>query len=151
MQSFKKLKKGDQIAIVSPSFAAPGRWPHVYELALQRMRDVFQLEPVEFSATKKLGASKEERAADLIAAFANPKIKAVMASLGGDDQVTYARHLPPTPFQNNPKPFFGYSGLLSTPPNAQSISATLESASVDGNIEAFGLLMRNSMKMQPAI
>ena len=27
----------------------------------------------------------------------------------GDDQVTYARHLPRAPFQNNPKPFFGYS------------------------------------------
>jgi muramoyltetrapeptide carboxypeptidase LdcA involved in peptidoglycan recycling len=107
--TLKKLKKDDKIAIVSPSFAAPGRWPHVYELCLQRMRDVFQLEPVEFPATKKLGASKQERAADLIAAFENREIKAVMASLGGDDQVTYISHLPAAPFQNNPKPFFGYS------------------------------------------
>jgi muramoyltetrapeptide carboxypeptidase LdcA involved in peptidoglycan recycling len=55
------LKKGDKVAILSPSFAAPGAWPHVYELGLKRLKDIFGLEPVEFSTTKKIGASKEER------------------------------------------------------------------------------------------
>lgn len=105
----KKLKPGDKIAIVSPSFAAPGRWPDVYELSKKRMRDIFKLEPVEFPATKKIGSSKEERISDLIAAFENPEIKAVMASLGGDDQVTYIKNLPAEPFKNNAKPFFGFS------------------------------------------
>ena len=104
-----KLKKGDKIAIVSPSFAAPGRWPDVYELCKKRMREIFELEAVELPATKKIGASKEERSHDLIAAFENPDIKAVMASLGGDDQVTYIKNLPVEPFKNNPKPFFGFS------------------------------------------
>lgn len=104
-----KLKKGDKVAIVSPSFAAPGKWPHVYELALKRLREVFELEPVEFSVTKKLGASKEERSKDLIDAFENKEIKAVIASLGGDDQITYIKNLPPEPFKTNPKMFFGFS------------------------------------------
>ncbi|PIR61826.1 MAG: LD-carboxypeptidase [Candidatus Pacebacteria bacterium CG10_big_fil_rev_8_21_14_0_10_44_11] len=104
-----KLNKGDKVAIVSPSFAAPGKWPHVYELGLQRVKDVFGLVPVEFPATKKLGASKEERSNDLIDAFENKEIKAVIASLGGDDQITYIKNLPKEPFINNPKPFFGYS------------------------------------------
>lgn len=86
-----KLKAGDRVAIVSPSFAAPGKWPHVYELGLQRIKDIFGLVPVEFPATKKLGASKEERSKDLIDAFENKEIKAVIASLGGDDQVTYIK------------------------------------------------------------
>ena len=64
-----KLTKGDKVAILSPSFAAPGRWPHVYELGLKRIREVFELEPVEFPTTKKVGASKEERAKDLMDAF----------------------------------------------------------------------------------
>jgi muramoyltetrapeptide carboxypeptidase LdcA involved in peptidoglycan recycling len=73
------------------------------------VRDVFGLEPAEFPATKKLGASKEERAKDLIAAFKDKEIKAVVSSLGGDDQITYIKNLPTEPFVNNPKPFFGYS------------------------------------------
>lgn len=104
-----KLKRGDKVAIVSPSFAAPGKWPHVYELAIKRLREVFELEPVEFPATKKLGASQEERAADLIDAFQDKEIKAVVASLGGNDQVTYIKNLPAEPFVQNPKPFLGFS------------------------------------------
>lgn len=109
MIQLQKLKKGDKVAILSPSFAAPGKWPHVYELGLRRVREIFELEPVEFPATKKLGASKEERSKDLIDAFENPEIKAVITSLGGDDQVTYVKNLPTGPFIKNPKPFFGYS------------------------------------------
>lgn len=104
-----KLKVGDKVAILSPSFAAPGKWPHVYELGLKRVREVFGLDPVEFPATKKLSASKEERANDLIAAFEDKEIKAVISSLGGDDQITYIKNLPVEPFIKNPKPFFGYS------------------------------------------
>ncbi len=105
----EKLKKGDKVAILSPSFAAPGKWPDVYQLGLKRLREVFGLEPVEFPCTSKIGASGEERAKDLIDAFENKEIKAVIASLGGDDQVTYVKNLPKEPFVNNPKPFFGYS------------------------------------------
>ncbi len=104
-----KLKPGNKVAILSPSFAAPGRWPDVYQLGLQRVRDVFGLEPVEFPATAKIGASAEERSRDLIAAFEDPSIKGVITSLGGNDQVTYVKNLPKEPFMNNPKPFFGFS------------------------------------------
>ncbi|MDP2655063.1 MAG: LD-carboxypeptidase [bacterium] len=109
MAQLPKLKKGDKVAILSPSFAAPGMWPHVYELGLKNLRDVFGLEPVEFSATKKIGASGEERSRDLEVAFADKNIKAVITSLGGNDQVTYIKNLKPDIFVNNPKPFFGYS------------------------------------------
>lgn len=109
MQKLPKLQKGDKVAIVSPSFAAPALWPHVYELGLKRIRDVFGLEPVAFPATAKLDATTEEKAQDLIAAFSDPEIKAVISTLGGDIQVTYIKHLPCDPFLDNPKPFFGFS------------------------------------------
>lgn len=104
-----KLKKGDKVAVLSPSLAAPGIWPWVYDLGCQRLKDIFGLETVEFPATKKIGASGKERTKDLIDAFENKEIKAVIASLGGDDQITYIKNLPEKPFINNPKPFFGYS------------------------------------------
>lgn len=108
-KKLSKLKRGDKVAILSPSFAAPGVWPHVHELGLKRLREIFELVPVEFPSTRKVGASKEERSADLIAAFEDKEIKAVITTLGGDDQVTYIKKLPSAPFADNPKPFFGYS------------------------------------------
>lgn len=109
MVKLQKLQRGDKIAVLSPSFAAPALFPKVFELGLQRIRDEFGLKPVEYPTTRKLNASTEERARDLIAAFSNPEIKAVIASIGGDDQVTYIYKMAPEIFQKNPKPFFGYS------------------------------------------
>lgn len=107
--SLPKLHKGDKVAILSPSFAAPGRWPHMYELGCKRLQELFGLQPVAFDATAQLGASYAERTKDLVAAFEREDIKAVIASLGGNDQVMYVKDLPTEPFQHHPKPFFGFS------------------------------------------
>lgn len=109
MQKLPKLKLGDKVAVLSPSFAGAGRWPNVFEFGLKRLEDIFGLVPIEYPTTRKIGASATERSADLIAAFSDPTIKAVFASIGGNDQVTYIKNLPPEPFVQNPKPFFGYS------------------------------------------
>lgn len=109
MKKLQKLQKGDKVAVLSPSFAAPAIFPKVFELGLQRIRDEFGLEPVEYPTTRKLNASAEDRARDLIAAFSDPEIKAVIACIGGDDQVTYIHKMPPEVFLENPKPFLGYS------------------------------------------
>ncbi len=109
MITLSKLKPHDKVAVLSPSFAGPGRFPAVCDLGIRRLREIFELEPVEYPTTRKLGASSEERARDLVAAFSDPEIKAVIATIGGDDQVTYIKNLPVEPFVNNPKPFFGYS------------------------------------------
>lgn len=109
MKRLNKLNIGDKVAILSPSFAAPGKWPHVYDLGLKRLTEIFGLIPIEYPTTKNIGASKEARTKDLIAAFTDNEIKAVISTLGGDDQVTYIKDLPSEPFFKNPKPFFGYS------------------------------------------
>jgi hypothetical protein len=93
MKKLIKLKKGEKVAIVSPSFAASAVWPHVHELGLKRLREVLELEPVEYPATAKLDATTEEKSADLIAAFSDPDIKAVISTLGGDIQVTYIKKI----------------------------------------------------------
>ena len=109
MKKLQKLQKGDKVAVLSPSFAAPAIFPKVFELGLQRMRDIFGLIPIEYSTTRKLNANTKERARDLMAAFSNPEIKAVFTSIGGDDQVAYVYKMTPEIFVKNPKPFFGYS------------------------------------------
>jgi muramoyltetrapeptide carboxypeptidase LdcA involved in peptidoglycan recycling len=112
VKSFVSLAKpapGDRVAVVSPSAALPGLFPHVHELGLARLRGVFGLEPVEYPTTRQFGASYEARARDLTAAFADPGVKAVLCSIGGEDQIGLIRHLDPAVFAANPKPFFGYS------------------------------------------
>lgn len=103
-----KLSPGDRVAVVSPSFAAPALFPAVHELAMRRLREEFGLEPVEFPTTRR-SATPRERAADLMAAWADPSIRAVLATIGGDDQITVLPHLDPAVFRADPKPFFGYS------------------------------------------
>ncbi|MEU5820187.1 S66 peptidase family protein [Streptomyces sp. NPDC047803] len=104
-----KPRPGDRVAVLSPSSGLPGLLPLPYELGLRRLREDFGLEPVEYPATRKMGSTPQERAADLHAAFADPEIKAVIASIGGDDQITLLPHLDRDLLRANPKPFFGYS------------------------------------------
>jgi len=104
-----KVAPGDRVAIVSPSYAAPGVFPAIHELAMDRLRTALGVVPVEFPTTRRPHATPADRAADLHAAFADPTIRAVMASIGGDDQITVVPHLDVSVVAANPKPFFGYS------------------------------------------
>ncbi|MGK5680477.1 S66 family peptidase [Actinoplanes sp. URMC 104] len=109
MDAPRKVKPGDRVAVVSPSWAGPGVFLAVHEQALRRIRAELGLEPVELPTTRTPGSSPAERAADLMAAYADPAIRAVFASIGGDDEITVLPHLDPAPFRADPKPFFGYS------------------------------------------
>ncbi|MFC9509680.1 S66 peptidase family protein [Streptomyces sp. NPDC057002] len=104
-----KPSPGDRIAVISPSSGLPGLFPLPYELGLERLRKEYGLEPVEYPATRKMGSSPRERAADIHSAFADPDIKAVIASIGGDDQITVLPLLDRELIRANPKPFFGMS------------------------------------------
>lgn len=105
----RKAVAGDKVAVVSPSFAAPGAAPAVHEQAMARLAALTGLEPVEYPTTRELGASARRRAADLDAAFGDPSIRAVVATIGGDDQITVVPHLDPALVRADPKPFLGYS------------------------------------------
>jgi muramoyltetrapeptide carboxypeptidase LdcA involved in peptidoglycan recycling len=104
-----KPSPGDRVAVVSPSAGLPGLFPRPYELGLARLREHFGLEPVEYPTTRRMGTTPRERADDIHAAFADPDIKAVVASIGGDDQITVLPFLDRELIRANPKPFFGMS------------------------------------------
>jgi muramoyltetrapeptide carboxypeptidase LdcA involved in peptidoglycan recycling len=76
-----KTRTGDHVAVVSPSFAAPGVAPLVHEQAMLRLADLTGLVPVEYPTTRQVGASAQDRARDLNDAFADPQIRAVLAPL----------------------------------------------------------------------
>jgi muramoyltetrapeptide carboxypeptidase LdcA involved in peptidoglycan recycling len=109
MRTPPKLHPGDHVAVVSPSWAGAGVFPEVHEVGLRVLRDELDLVPVEYPTTRKVGASARERADDLNTAFADPDIRAVMAVIGGDDQISVLPHLDQDAIGANPKAFFGYS------------------------------------------
>ncbi len=97
-----------RVAVLSPSAPSASLFPQVFDLGLERMREV-GLEPVELPTTRAPAASPEERARDIVAAFADPSIEAVVAAIGGDDQLKVLPHLDADVLRANPKPFYGYS------------------------------------------
>jgi muramoyltetrapeptide carboxypeptidase LdcA involved in peptidoglycan recycling len=99
---------GGRVAVLSPSWAAPELYPAVHEQALQRLRDVVGVDPVEYPSTRRT-ASAEERARDLMAAFADTSVGGILATIGGDDQITVLRHLDPDVVRQHPTRFLGYS------------------------------------------
>lgn len=105
----RPLRPGDAVAVLSPSWGGPAMFPATFELGLQRLREVFGLEVVEYPTTRASAATPAERAADLHAAFADPNVAGIVASIGGADQLKVLAHLDPELLQANPKPFFGYS------------------------------------------
>lgn len=104
-----KPSPGDRVAVVSPSAGLPAIFPEVYELGLRRLRDDLGLVPVEYPTTRIMDADPRDRARDLTAAFADPSIRAVLATIGGDDQLTVLPYLDDDVIRANPKPYLGYS------------------------------------------
>lgn len=109
MLTAPKLVPGDRVAVLSPAFAAPAVAPTLHEQAMRRLEELTGLIPVEYATTRELGASPEARAADVNAAFADPSIRAILATIGGDDQILVVPHLDPALPVADPKPFVGYS------------------------------------------
>jgi muramoyltetrapeptide carboxypeptidase LdcA involved in peptidoglycan recycling len=100
---------GDFVAVLSPSAGLPGVFPLPYELGLARLREEFTLVPVEYPTTRQPGSSPADRARDINAAFADPSVKAIIASIGGEDQLKVLPHLDAALIAANPKPFLGFS------------------------------------------
>ena len=104
-----KASPGDHVAVISPSFAAAGAFPEVHEQAMRRLTEVTGLIPVEYPTTRQVGATATARAADVNAAFADPRIRGILAVIGGDDQITVIPHLDADLARADPKPFLGTS------------------------------------------
>lgn len=107
--SLPKLRKGDQVAVISPSAGLPGIFPWVQDLGLKRLQEVFNLVPKEYPTTRLMGSSLTDRAKDVMSAFSDPKNKAVFTSIGGTDQIKLIKYLDSKIIIKNPKPFFGFS------------------------------------------
>ena len=73
------------------------------------MEELLNVEVVEYPTTAAMNASPADRARDFNAALADPQIRAIFTTVGGDDQIRITRFLDPVLARRDPKPVFGYS------------------------------------------
>ena len=111
----ERLRRGDKVAIVSLSKGMLGekQYLHKYELGKKRLEEKFGLEvitmPNALKGIEYLYNHPEKRAEDLMAAFKDKSIKAIICAIGGDDTIRLLPYIDYDIIKNNPKIFMGFS------------------------------------------
>ena len=107
------LRAGDTVGVVSPSWGGAARFPWVLDRAVENLRKHFRLHVKEFPYTRAdpdhLYHHPEDRARDVMTAFEDPEVAAVVSVIGGDDSMRILPYLEPGVFQRHPKILLGYS------------------------------------------
>ena len=107
-----RVKAGDTVAIVSPSFGAVGRWPHRVERASGYLHSLglnVRVMPNAGRSDSWASAPPEDRVQDLHAAFADHEITVVLTGIGGNHSNQLLPFLDFELMREHPKIFQGYS------------------------------------------
>lgn len=108
-----KLNRGDRIGVVSPSTPAPPGDPQL-DRGVRFLEDMgFQVTLGQHVSSNSWGyaASPQEKAADINALFADPAVRAILCSQGGDTANACLPYLDWTLIAGNPKVFLGISDI----------------------------------------
>ena len=111
----RHLSPGDRVAVVSLSSGSLGEPDriHKYYLAKERLASEFGLEliamPNALRGRDYIYEHPEARAADLMDAFRDPSIRAVISAIGGDDTIRLLPYVDFDVLHDNPKIFTGFS------------------------------------------
>ncbi len=108
----KQLRKGDTVAVLSPSWGGPAVCTEVYENGLKTLKNL-GLKIKEFPSARKspeyLHDNPEFRAKDINKAFSDSEVKGIFTSIGGDDSIRILPFLDLDTITSNPKIFIGFS------------------------------------------
>ncbi len=110
------LQKGDTVATVSLSWGGAGLFTNRYYQGKSQFEKAFDVHIVEMSHTldtpDDIYKHPEHRLDDLMSAFQDDNIKAILTTIGGDDTIRLLRLMNEKHFdiiRNNPKIFLGMS------------------------------------------
>ena len=109
-----RVRPGDTVAIVSPSFGAVGRWPHRVERATAYLKSLgleVRLMPNAARSESWISAPAEARVADLHDAFLDTSVSVVLAGIGGNHSNQLLPLLDYDLVRSNPKVFQGLSDI----------------------------------------
>lgn len=105
------LQKGDEVRIISPS----GKIDPIYiDRAVERIKGwglSVSLGKTAKAAYGRFGGTLEERLSDLVAAFEEKSVKAILCSRGGYGVMQLLDKIPVDIIKNNPKWVIGYSDI----------------------------------------
>src|SRR5215469_13546079 len=103
------LRPGDHVAAVSLSWGGPHLFPLRYDAGKRQLEQAFGVTVVEgrhaMADVAWLAEHPEARASDLMEAFADPSIRAIISTIGGDDSIRLLPFLDSVLIRNNPKIF----------------------------------------------
>ncbi|CAM4306672.1 S66 family peptidase [Pseudoalteromonas byunsanensis] len=106
------LQSGSTIAVVSPSWGGPATFPHIYQQGIDNLVSLgFNVKPYPTATmdADTLFQNPKVRADDINAAFLDPEIDAIIATIGGSDSARILKYLDLETISQNPKLYMGYS------------------------------------------
>ena len=107
-----RLRPGDTVGVVSPSWGGAGTFPHRLDAGLRQLEAMSFRTKVGAHALNRHGYvsdTPENRAADLHDMFRDPEVRAIVAAIGGDHSCQLLPLLDFDLIRANPKIFMGYS------------------------------------------
>jgi len=108
-----KLNPGDKIATVSLSWGGPGTYPYRYQAGIRQLQEAFGLQVVETPNALRdadwLARNPKARAEDWMQAFADPSIKGIFSTIGGDESIRLLPFIDFDVIRDHPKIFLGFS------------------------------------------
>jgi muramoyltetrapeptide carboxypeptidase LdcA involved in peptidoglycan recycling len=112
------LRTGDTVAAISLSWGGPAVYPQRYAAGVAQLERTFGVRVVPTTHALRdpdwLARNPQARAEDLMAAFADPAIKGVVATIGGEDSIRTLPYTDLRVLRANPKPFMGFSDTTVT-------------------------------------
>jgi muramoyltetrapeptide carboxypeptidase LdcA involved in peptidoglycan recycling len=107
------LRPGDRVAAISLSWGGAHVHPHRYQAGKRQMEEEFGVRVVETPHALRdpdwLRRNPAARADDLMGAFADPGIAAVVSIIGGDESIRVLPFLDLDVIRENPKILLGFS------------------------------------------
>ena len=107
-----RVRPGDTVAVVAPSFPAPACWPHRVERGAAYLASLgleVRLMPNATAQTGWTAGPPQARADDLHAAFADDAVTVVLSAIGGNHANQLLPHLDWELIGAHPKVFQGFS------------------------------------------
>jgi muramoyltetrapeptide carboxypeptidase LdcA involved in peptidoglycan recycling len=107
------LRPGDTVATISLSWGGAGELPHRYAQGKRQLEEIYGLKVIEtphaLHSADYIYRHPEARAEDLMWAFTDPSIKAIISNIGGEDSIRILPYIDLSVIAQNPKIFIGFS------------------------------------------
>src|SRR4051812_46851954 len=114
----KVLLPGDKVVTISLSWGGAGDLLHRYQQGKKQLQETFGLEVIETTNALKsagyIAKNPKARADDLMEAFSDKSIKAIISNIGGEDSIRTLPYTDLSVIKANPKIFLGFSDTTIT-------------------------------------